>query len=105
MPTSVGSATDGIAEPHKMTAAERRVFLRILNWRFSSDSLTFDGLGEIADAILHAVDEWIDRLRLPIGIQCVRLVIVLFQYRSEFGQRSEILRLQGERVAQRGQRI
>src|SRR6266853_5166597 len=99
MPTSVGSATDGIAEPQRITAAERRrVFLRILTWRFSSDTLTFDGLGEIADAILHAVDEWIDRLRLPIGIQCVRLIVVLFEYRAELGQRNKILRLQGERA-------
>src|SRR5205807_4047720 len=74
-------------------------------WRFSSDTLAFNGLGELADAILHAVDEWIDRLGLPIGIQGVRLVVVFFEYGTEFGQRSEILRLQGERVAQRGQRI
>src|SRR5437763_3065863 len=100
MPTSVGSATDGIAEPQKITAAQRRVFLRIPRWRFSSDTLTFNGLGELADAILHAVDEWIDRLGLPIGIQGVRLVVVFFEYGTEFGQRSEILRLQGERVAQ-----
>src|ERR1700681_992722 len=75
MPTSVGSASDGIAEPQKMTAAERKgIFLRILRWRFSSDTLTFHGLGEIADAVLHAVYERIDRLRLPISIQCVWLV-------------------------------
>src|SRR4029077_17782929 len=68
IPTNVGSAAEGETKPHSATAAKRGgIFLRISAWRFSSDTLTFDGFGEFADAIFHAVDERVDRLRLAIS--------------------------------------
>src|SRR5687767_5176180 len=66
------------------------------------DPLALDLARQFADAVFDAFDMGVERLRPAIGLERTLLVAEIFQDRSELCQRDEMLRLQRQDLAQRG---